>query len=166
MITRDTPSKELPLKYWFIKYKDTLGIESFEIIYNAILSCIKEYFIAKIKTNMDYSTPTEQATWEWQRREALAYKENNNSDTPFIDGMLESIQEENENLDKNTLVNRIILHTQAEYQKSIGKLHGKMYTWIMKARKIKKLNDLDKLYDLFYDFNEYIALKNKENESD
>ena len=140
---------EKPSDIWSFTEEKWIDSRKFEDVYENTLMYIKNYFSTKLSELMDNPTNTEEATWTWQKAEALLYKTDHNSSTPFIDGMLLSIDDKE--ITKDELANRILKHSSEEYLKSIGEVHGKMYNWILKIRNAKTIEDLDKISDNFND---------------
>lgn len=90
----------------------------------------------------------ELASWPWQIDEAKAWQSDNETETPFLDGVLEAMNADERTVTaKETLVQAVLKYTDAEWLKAVGKIHGEMYVQITKLRAAGTLEDIDALTD-------------------
>lgn len=88
-------------------------------------------------------SPFEVTTWSIQRSEAEAWTKDHNANTPFIDGMLSELK--NPEITKEELCRRILAHYTDEEMAELGKLHGKMYSYIYAVENAETVEEIDEL---------------------
>ena len=83
----------------------------------------------------------ETSTWATQKSEAEAWLKNHSAHTPFIDGMLQELPD----VEKEELCQRIAKHYNDEHLAEIGRMHGKMYSYIYAIENAKTIAEVDKI---------------------
>ena len=92
----------------------------------------------------------EYSTWSIQKNEAEAWLKNNNAKTPFIDGMLSELK--NHKISKQELCQRIVNHYTDEELTELGKLHGKMYSYIYDIQNAATITQVDNIIEKLTEF--------------
>ncbi|WP_337430554.1 hypothetical protein [Bilophila sp.] len=109
---------------------------------------IRGLYVAQRKELMGAAPYQELASWPWQIDEAKAWQSDNETETPFLDGVLEAMNADERTVTaKETLVQAVLKYTDAEWLKAVGKIHGEMYVQITKLRAAGTLEDIDALTD-------------------
>lgn len=88
-------------------------------------------------------SPFEMSTWSIQKAEAEAWTKDHNASTPFIDGMLSELNDSE--ITKEELCRRILTHYTDEEIEELGKLHGKMYSYIYAVENAETVEEIDDL---------------------
>ena len=83
----------------------------------------------------------ETSTWTIQKQEAEAWLKDHSASTPFIDGMLTQL----EGVEKEDLCQKIARHYSDEALAELGKIHGKMYSYIYAIDAAKTISEVDKI---------------------
>ena len=105
-------------------------------------------YVAQRKALMGSGPYQELASWPWQIDEAKAWQADNETETTFLDGVLEAMNADERTVTaKETLVQAVLKYTDAEWLKAVGKIHGEMYVQITKLRAAGTLEDIDALTD-------------------
>ena len=102
------------------------------------------YDIKRWKTVFGHHVPSyEMYGWEIERQEAIEYTSNKNSKTPYIDGIIEGLN--NTSITKDIYVKKILENITEEKSYQLGKLHGKMMQYVYKINEANSLDELDKI---------------------
>lgn len=88
------------------------------------------------------ATAQEMASWPIQLAEAEAWSVDKQAATPFIDGMVEALSGTKT---KEEVVVDILKHNDEIVLKEQGKLHGEMYSYIIRGRAATTLDEVDAL---------------------
>ena len=109
---------------------------------------IRGLYVAQRTELMGNGSYQELASWPWQIEEAKAWKQDNGAATPFLDGVLDALNsDERAVTTKEVLVQDVLKYTDAEWLKSVGKVHGEMYVNLKKLRQCETLQEIDALTD-------------------
>ncbi len=109
---------------------------------------IRGLYVARRKALMGSGPYQELASWPWQIDEAKAWQADNSAATPFLDGVLAALNEdENTATPKAELVESVLKYTDAEWLGAVGQVHGEMYVNLKKLRAAETLKDIDALTD-------------------
>lgn len=109
---------------------------------------IRGLYVARRKALMGSGPYQELASWPWQIDEAKAWQADNSAATPFLDGVLAALNEdENTATTKAELVESVLKYTDAEWLGAVGQVHGEMYVNLKKLRAAETLEDIDALTD-------------------
>lgn len=111
-------------------------------------SWIRNLYTSKRRELMGSGPYQELASWPWQIDEAKAWDEDSSAATPFLDGMLNAMnQDESTQTTKEDLVQSVLKYTSAEWLNSIGAVHGEMYVQITKLRAATTVAEVDAVTD-------------------
>lgn len=109
---------------------------------------IRNLYVAKRKELVGNGPYQELASWPWQIEEAKAWIQDNEAETPFLDGVLEGLSSDHDMvMSKGVLVQEVLKYTDGEWLKSVGRVHGEMYVDIKKLRQCETLQEIDALTD-------------------
>lgn len=109
---------------------------------------IRQNFITKRRELMGSAPYQELATWPWQIAEAQAWQADNGAETPFLDAVLDAMNEDTaDKTGKAELVAAVLRYTSAEWLGGVGRVHGEMYAQIRRLRAAETLAEIDALTD-------------------
>ena len=139
--SRNTEQWDFASETW----KDSRTVEQAR---SAADAWIRGLYVAQRTELMGNGPYQELASWPWQVEEAKAWIQDNRAATPFLDGVLEALNsDERAVTTKEVLVQDVLKYTDAEWLKSVGKVHGEMYANLKKLRQCETLQEIDALTD-------------------
>lgn len=86
----------------------------------------------------------EMETWTIQYEEAKKYLNDNSTNTPFIDAVLNELKDEF-NFTKEEFCKKIVNHYSEDVLKERGKIHGQMLKYIYRIENAKTNDEIDKI---------------------
>ena len=123
------------LKDWFVP-ENELDIRNKYLEYRLH----KIYDIKRWKNVFNKYIPEyERQYWNIEQNEALKYKNDKNSPTPYIDGILSTYKKYN----KDEYISKILENISDTKLFDLGKIHGEMQNYIYELKQIENINELE-----------------------
>lgn len=101
---------------------------------------IREMFeVKRWKLYGKYTPGYERDMWNEELKEAYAYLNDKNVETPYIDGVLSVLKEE---ISKEEYMKKILGHDSNDFKFEHGKIHGELYNYLNRLKSIETLEKL------------------------
>lgn len=121
-------------------WEDARKIDSSKTRARIIVQNLKNKELDEFNLTTDMNDPV---LYIVQAIEAFNYKDNNNADTPFIDSVVDNVQDET----RESFISKVLSHYDPEYLRKLGSIHGKYRQLLNNIDKCTTMDELDSIMD-------------------